>query len=147
MNQTLDVDAQVKPKKRKWWLWVLLVVVGLPLLLVTCVAIFVDPLSPEDQAAMNAHRTAQDAIRFTLKDPDSAQFRNIFSPKRAGKTEPAVICGEVNSKNSFGAMAGFTRFVIANTGKDGVFAVEQASSTRAQKAEFDGNWSHHCVDR
>ena len=43
-------------------------------------------------------------IRADLKDPNSAEFRNVFI------TSVGHICGEVNAKNSFGAYTGFKRF-------------------------------------
>ncbi|MGY8590652.1 hypothetical protein QRO08_15945 [Paracidovorax citrulli] len=46
----------------------------------------------------------------SLKDPDSAKFRNI----KLAKTDTAgawVMCGEVNAKNSYGGYAGFGRFM------------------------------------
>jgi hypothetical protein len=55
---------------------------------------------------------AQGQVRNTLKDPDSAQFRNVrlldFNPGR-------LVCGEVNAKNGFGAYVGFTPFVATPT--------------------------------
>lgn len=49
-------------------------------------------------------------VRQDLRDPSSAEFRNVrFS--RAGGV-PAV-CGEVNGSNAFGGKAGFQRFVAA----------------------------------
>lgn len=52
---------------------------------------------------------AQRAVRGALKDPDSAQFKDVY----ANYTEKfgVVACGKVNSKNSFGAYTGFRRFV------------------------------------
>lgn len=52
---------------------------------------------------------AQRAIRASLKDPDSAQFKDVY----ANYTEEfqVVACGRVNSKNSLGGYTGFKRFV------------------------------------
>ena len=52
---------------------------------------------------------AQRAIRTSLKDPDSAQFKDVY----ANYTEKfqVVACGRVNSKNSLGGYTGFKRFV------------------------------------
>ncbi len=47
------------------------------------------------------NRAAADAVRRTLKDPSSAEFRNQRG-----------LCGEVNARNSFGAFGGFRRFVV-----------------------------------
>jgi hypothetical protein len=53
---------------------------------------------------------AQEAVRNHLKDPDSARFRNVTIIR----VEPdgAVVCGEVNAKNSYGGYVGFRRFVV-----------------------------------
>ena len=52
----------------------------------------------------------RDALAEKLKDADSAKLRKveIFESKK----EPGVyqICGEVNSKNSYGAYTGYTPF-------------------------------------
>ena len=47
---------------------------------------------------------AKSAVSNQLKDPSSAQFRNLV------EVSPGVVCGEVNAKNSFGGYAGFKRF-------------------------------------
>lgn len=48
---------------------------------------------------------AETAMRNTLKDPDSAQFKDF---ERCGNG--AVVKGSVNAKNSFGAYTGFEDF-------------------------------------
>ncbi|MDO9007464.1 MAG: hypothetical protein Q7U80_04515 [Thiobacillus sp.] len=52
---------------------------------------------------------AKRAIRASLKDPDSAQFKGVY----ANYTEEFSVaaCGQVNSRNSFGGYTGFKRFV------------------------------------
>lgn len=52
---------------------------------------------------------AKRAVRASLKDPDSAQFKGVY----ANYTEEfsVVACGQVNSRNSFGGHTGFKRFV------------------------------------
>lgn len=45
---------------------------------------------------------AQGAIKQLLKDPDSAKFQNMNG-----------MCGEVNSKNSFGAYTGYQKFIAS----------------------------------
>jgi hypothetical protein len=64
--------------------------------------------SEEDKARAAAemreiklNRVAADAVRGTLKDPSSAEFRNQHG-----------LCGEVNARNSFGGYGGFRRFVV-----------------------------------
>jgi len=53
----------------------------------------------------------QDAVLSRLKDPRSAEFRNVFFFR--GKDDVPMTCGEVNSKNSFGGYSGFSRFISA----------------------------------
>lgn len=52
---------------------------------------------------------AERAVRNELKDPDSAQFRDV----RANYTEEfgVVACGRVNAKNDLGGYTGFRRFI------------------------------------
>ncbi len=49
-----------------------------------------------------------------LKDPGSAQFRNLYlhQVKASGLSKSAYVCGEVNAKNDFGAYVGYSRFYI-----------------------------------
>lgn len=54
---------------------------------------------------------AMASITKKLKDPGSAQFRNVEMRLFEGKP---IICGEVNAKNSYGGYTGFTRFVASN---------------------------------
>ena len=53
-----------------------------------------------------ATRDAKEAVKTSLRDPYSAQFSNVEEIKKTG-----VVCGEVNSKNSFGAFTGAKTFV------------------------------------
>lgn len=53
---------------------------------------------------------AKRAVADSLKDPGSAQFKNVrLAPFGTGK----VVCGEVNAKNSYGGYVGYTRFVAS----------------------------------
>jgi len=49
-------------------------------------------------------RMAKEAVTKNLKDPSSADFRNVRW------VSGGDVCGEVNAKNSFGGYAGFQRF-------------------------------------
>lgn len=51
----------------------------------------------------------REQIQFSMKDPDSAQFRN----EKIGVGN--ALCGEVNSKNGFGAYSGYERFISVNS--------------------------------
>ncbi len=52
---------------------------------------------------------AEDRVRYTLADGDSAKFRNTIV---AGD----FVCGEVNGKNAFNAFVGFTPFAVPSKG-------------------------------
>lgn len=60
-------------------------------------------------------------IRYSLKDPSSAEFRDVKSYAFTGQNGLAdgfTVCGMVNAKNSYGGYTGFTPFraSMANTG-------------------------------
>lgn len=54
----------------------------------------------------------QGALAYGLKDPSSAQFRNIraVDVTLENGTKERRVCGELNGKNSFGAYVGFEMF-------------------------------------
>lgn len=47
----------------------------------------------------------------SLKDPEGARFRNLRIKDFEGG---AVVCGEINGKNSYGAYVGYQRFVASH---------------------------------
>jgi hypothetical protein len=61
---------------------------------------------PEDDGDLKAAFAAS-----ALKDPSSVQLRNVQANKE-------VICGEYNSKNSYGAYGGYEPFVFKRNIKD-----------------------------
>lgn len=73
-------------------------------------------------------------VEALLKDPDSAQFRNVVAyrhPNAAGY----VFCGEVNAKNAFGGYSGHERFV----GNPITAALESMDPK-----EFQKGWDQFC---
>lgn len=98
-------------------------------------------LVPIVALAQSVDDAAKTAVLAKLKDPDSAQFRNI---RVAGDW----VCGEVNAKNSYGAYAGFSGFVgSVTTGKDGPFVVILAIDSRNSTDHFvytEGS-RRHCL--
>lgn len=60
-----------------------------------------------------AFAEAKTAVTAKLKDPDSAKFgsfrRKVFTNADGQRAD--IVCGVVNSKNSFGGYAGATLFV------------------------------------
>jgi hypothetical protein len=76
---------------------------------------------------------ANKLVKPALKDPDSAQFRGVFV---SGNKLFWHVCGEVNSKNSFGGYTGFQRFMVDGDGK--LVSFEQNNS------EFPTLWATWC---
>lgn len=74
------------------------------------------------------------AAKSKLKDPSSAQFRNVYFHQGA-KGVP-MTCGEVNSKNSFGGYGGYQKFVSA--GKPELTFLQE------QVADFSKVWNSFC---
>jgi len=74
------------------------------------------PLTPAEEKAQQEKWFGTDtivdakrAVKNSLKDPNSAEFKDVY----ANYTEAVglVACGRVNAKNSFGAYTGFRAFV------------------------------------
>ena len=76
---------------------------------------------------------SKDGVRALLKDPNSAVFQNVGY---VDHLTPAV-CGHVNSRNSFGSMAGFQRFIAR--GETMVLLEQQAD-------DFFDAWNTICVN-
>jgi len=56
---------------------------------------------------------AKDLVSGMMKDPSSAIFQDVQRnlPKTKGAF-PVSVCGQINAKNGFGALAGFQRFIV-----------------------------------
>ncbi|MBK5551925.1 hypothetical protein JFU49_16825 [Pseudomonas sp. TH03] len=68
---------------------------------------------PEERAA-----EVKVAVKSNLLDPESAQFRNLYTPSVSSKPMPSgAVCGEVNAKNGYGGYVGFKKFVQSAPGK------------------------------
>lgn len=57
---------------------------------------------------------AKEKAANSLKDPASAQFRNLFAISRG--TGDDKVCGEINAKNSYGGYVGFRMFYVSSDG-------------------------------
>lgn len=75
------------------------------------------------------------AVRVKLKDPDSAVFKDVFFHR--GQDGIPISCGYVNSRNSFGGMSGFQRFISA--GKSELTFLEEQMAD-----DFSGVWRRFC---
>ena len=71
-------------------------------------------------------------IKNRLKDPSSATFRNT----RVYHAITHVVCGEVNSKNSFGGYIGYQRFVSGGS--------IQVLEEEMGEGEMDKTWRQVC---
>lgn len=75
----------------------------------------------------------QQRIEKRLRDPSSAQFRDMF----VGYYKDApVVCGYVNSKNAFGGYAGYQRFI---SGGD-----VQVLESEVERGGMDVVWAKIC---
>jgi hypothetical protein len=79
-------------------------------------------------------RKGMEAVRQKLKDPRSAEFRNVFF-NQGSKNVPDT-GGEVNSKNAFGGFTGFQRFISAGQ-TDLTYLEEEVDG-------FPDVWRHLC---
>lgn len=73
---------------------------------------------------------AQNIVRGTLKDGDSAKFRNQWE-----------LCGEVNAKNSFGAYTGFQRYIMT---KEKIYFENEYNSDQRSIEAFNQLWDSDC---
>lgn len=70
----------------------------------------------EQKAAGQQIEGAIRMVKESLKDPASANFKNV----RFLRDKPLLICGEVNSKNADGGYGGFTPFVVFQIKEGGI---------------------------
>nr|WP_249434167.1 hypothetical protein [Enterobacter cloacae] len=88
---------------------------AIPLVLAGC--------KPGEEKAISL---AKSEVAANLKDPASAQFRNVKVAKMMDADEgrvSAIVCGEINGKNGFGAYAGFHPFFVElNMKSKGMFS-------------------------
>ncbi|CAH2606379.1 conserved protein of unknown function (plasmid) [Rhodovastum atsumiense] len=54
--------------------------------------------------------SAEDGVKDRLRDPDSAEFKNVFV--RSLDENTRAVCGLINAKNGFGGRVGFTPFLV-----------------------------------
>jgi len=75
---------------------------------------------------------AKTEVSKLLKDPDSAKFEDLRVSRKIGSP---VVCGTVNSRNSFGGMSGRQRFISG-----GGTAIEEQMEAGA----MDEVWAKTC---
>lgn len=77
----------------------------------------------------------KDAVRAKLKDPDSAEFRNVVFVR--GEDDVPVTCGEVNAHNSFGGKSGFQHFLSAGS--------PERTWLEEEVQDFASLWNRFCA--
>ncbi|WP_227340126.1 hypothetical protein [Sphingopyxis sp. P8] len=93
---------------------------------------------------------AEEIVRATLTDPESAQFENVARSER----NPDVVCGHVNSKNRFGGYVGNKRFYVTLSSREAQLDPGEALSPAAREifgdmgvvdsVDFDRLYRKHC---
>lgn len=82
-------------------------------------------------------KAAKEIVASELRDPESAQFRNISKTKK-NEFGVVTVCGEVNGKNAYGGYVGYQRFV--NSPPSNRVYMEKAWIT------FDDLWDSSCAE-
>lgn len=84
-------------------------------------------------ACGGSEQEARERVAAQLRDPNSAQFRNINMI--AQSTGGEAVCGEVNGRNAFGAYSGFQRFVFYG----GVVSIEPDLGVSPSAADYEAS--------
>jgi len=107
--------------------------IGIAALVVASTAAAGQRLSGQEIAWIERNK---DHVRARLKDGDAAKFRNIRISYKLNGTTP-IVCGEVNSRNSFGAYVGFQGWI-------GAGSVGQYLAADMAPGEFPKLWRQFC---
>lgn len=85
---------------------------------------------------------AKTAVASRLKDPGSAQFRNLRVVEQVAGQD--AVCGEVNGKNSYGGYSGFEEFVYKGgsvyIGSDDVESIRARTRFCIKGGRSDEEW-------
>ncbi|MFW1796309.1 hypothetical protein ACG9Y4_11505 [Acinetobacter guillouiae] len=87
-----------------------------------------DKKPSEADLEFNRMIVSQESVKKLLKDPDSAKFKNMRG-----------LCGEVNSKNSFGGYTGFRKFI----GSPDLTIIE-GENPEIDQVTFNDIWIRFC---
>jgi hypothetical protein len=91
----------------------------------------------EDAATI---KTAEEAASRELKDPQSAQFRDVTIRDR-------TVCGEMNAKNAYGAYVGFEPFHVTKPEPGHAPLPPQIAASVDPVSSKASRWqSLHCLD-
>ncbi len=89
---------------------------------------------PPKMSQYMALAIAEELVKPKLKDPESAIFSSI-TYKDETADRPIIVCGLVNSRNSFGGMTGNQRFILG-----GAIMIEEEFTTE----QMNTAWQTFC---
>lgn len=81
---------------------------------------------------------AKTTLAQSLKDPDSAKFRDLVLVPPSGPGDAGIVCGYVNSRNSFGGYVGFQPFYVIGNMSD--LRDREVGAWLNNHIIFDGVW-------
>lgn len=136
--------------------WLVVVLVGVPLLIVAGVYVRNKAVGPAGWAQDNTVRQ----LKANLKHPDSMVIRSSYIVKvAAAHATTYFLCGVVDAKDDAGAYTGGLRFLStsvddndAGTFDTGAVVIEdpaqkiRADSQHVLSAFESASWNGHCVD-
>ncbi|MFB7879977.1 hypothetical protein [Brevundimonas diminuta] len=96
---------------------------------------------PVDWTPTRIRTAARQAVTNKLRDPSSAQFRNVRRIEHSNGS--TMFCGEVNGRNAYGGMSGFQRFE-AGVGTTGNATAMIDGGEELNAAYFEGAWNQFC---
>ena len=117
--------------------------------------------------ADKARWAAEKVVAASLKDPDSAKFKDVYVQDAQHEQNELlrfqVVCGVVDGKNSFGALTGGSRFIVLQAlakkiqnDSPSTISVNIESSDRRPTAAswnkenpetlFESHWNKSCVN-
>lgn len=84
-----------------------------------------------DEAGRLAIVNAESAVKLRLKDPGSAEFDTLKDLVGYLDGKPAIVCGQVNAKNAFGAYTGFQPWIANLTNGEVLMGADRATAQAA----------------
>lgn len=98
-----------------------------------------EPQKVEQLVQSEYPHASLDQIRNRLKDPESAEFRNV--KKFSYLHYMDSLCGEVNARNGFGGYVGFVRFIAFS---DNTVSMEDPELRQYAHPAFETLWTSNC---
>jgi len=137
-SKNVRPDTNIEPnynfilEKEKTNIWPLIIKILIVIIVVALTLYMCTPdkskKPTEQDYEINRQLVSIDSVKKLLKDPDSAEFRNMKG-----------LCGEVNSKNGFGAFTGYKRYI----GSPDITVIE-GETEGLDQTTFNEVWSKIC---